>query len=116
MKTRYTEPEAIAAIEYEMKRMLGGREEPYSAGRKIWEIAFTHASISPDVVWPLWLIWGALTDWVEVGPEEEEKAKKEMLRASGEWLALNRLDANLRRAHLDRWVRDELSIERKSTS
>jgi hypothetical protein len=39
-----------------MKRMLGGREEPYSAGRKIWEIAFTHASISPDVVWPLWLI------------------------------------------------------------
>ena len=115
MKTRYTEPEAIAAIEAEMKRMLEGCAEPYSAGREIWEIAFAHASISPEVVWPLWLIWGALTDWVEVKPEEEAKAKKEMLRASGEWLALNRHDADSRRAYLDRWVYDELGIERQST-
>jgi hypothetical protein len=116
MKPIYTEPQAVAAIEAEMTRMLEGCNDPYTVGRKIWEIAFAHASISPEVVWPMWLIWGALTDWVELKPEKEEKAKKEMLRASVEWLAIGRDDSDLRRAYLDRWVYDELGIERKSAS
>src|SRR4051812_48592615 len=116
MNTLYTESEAIAAIEAEMERMIDDSEDPYSSGRKIWEIAFVHASISPDVVWPMWLIWGALTDWVDMKPEEGARAKQEMRRASREWLALDGDDADLRRAYFDRWVHDELHIERKPAS
>jgi hypothetical protein len=115
MKATRTESEGIDAIEREMNRMLESGSDSYASGRRIWEIAFTHAPDSPKVMWPLWLIWGALTDRVEVKPQECAAAEQMMLRASREWLALDRRDEKARDAYLDRWVYDELGIERKTS-
>ena len=93
--------------------MLDGQTEPYAAGWNIWGIAMANVGRSPDTLHPLWLIWGALTDWVENRPEEKSKAETEMLRASREWLSLNRSDQKARTAYFDRWVYEEMGYKRK---
>ena len=113
MNTRDTAPDALTDVEHIMHQMLAGRIEPRAGSRMIWEIAFTHTPDSPDPMWGLWLMWGALTDWLLVKPEEEPSAKRAMLRASREWLALPRGDKEARDAYLDRWVHGELGISRK---
>jgi hypothetical protein len=104
---------ALQTIEEEMRKMLSGEAEPYSCGWEIWGTAFKNADKSMEVMWPLWLIWGALTDWAENGPQEKTKAEAEMLRAAREWLSLDRTDPAARKAYLDRWVYDEMGYERK---
>ena len=104
----------LTAIEQEMHNMLEGNIQPYDAGRKIWDIAMSKASESKDILNPLWLIWGALTDWVENKPDEQAKAEHEMLRAAREWLSLNPDDQAAKSAYLDRWVYDEMGYERKN--
>ncbi len=64
---------------------------------------------------PLWLIWGALTDWVELRPEGSAQAEATMVRAAEEWLSLPSTESDARTAYLDRWVYDELGYERKTT-
>lgn len=105
---------ALALIERWMRKMLQGQLEPYDWGSKIWGMAMGKASESPDVMWPLWLIWGALTDWVEVRPAEKSAAEQEMLRAAREWFALPEGDHAARESYLERWVYDETGYERKS--
>lgn len=70
-------------------------------------------SSNSETMHPFWLIWGALTDWVEIRPSDESEAEEAMLRASREWLNLNPSDEAGRNAYLDRWVYDELGYERK---
>lgn len=94
--------------------MLKGQLQPYDGGWKIWGMAGKHAQESPDTLWPLWLIWGALTDWVEVRPTEKTAAEQKMLMAAREWLALQQGDIAARDRYLDRWVHDEMGYERKS--
>lgn len=67
---------------------------------------------SPDVMHPLWLIWGALTDWVENCPEQSEEAELSMRRAAEEWLALDPDNQSERKECLDRWVFEEMGYER----
>ena len=55
----------------------------------------------------LWLMWGALTDWVENKPEEQPQAEAFMLRAAREWLALGEEKYALT-AYFDRCLCDEL--------
>lgn len=105
---------AFALIERWMRKMLQGQLEPYDWGSKVWGMAMGKASESPDVMWPLWLIWGALTDWVEVRPAEKSAAEQEMLRAAREWLALPEGDHAARESYLEGWVYDEMGYERKS--
>jgi hypothetical protein len=110
MRAKYDRAEALSVVEQKMHAMLSGEVAPYSAGRSIWEVAFTHAKDYPEPMWPLWLIWGALMDWVEVKPQDKEQVEQEMLRASKEWLAIDRSDGDAREAYLRRWVHDELGI------
>ena len=104
---------ALTAIEQQMRRMIEGGIQPYDSGRKIWGIAMAHASKSNEIIWPLWLIWGALTDWAETKPDEQMQAEQEMLRAAREWLSLKPNDTKAKTAYLDRWVYDEMKYERK---
>ncbi|MGI5486823.1 hypothetical protein [Microtetraspora malaysiensis] len=53
-------------------------------------------------------LWGALTDWVELKPAEEDLAKAEMVRAAREWLALNLRDSDAVRRYFDHWLHDVL--------
>jgi hypothetical protein len=116
MRAKYDSAGALSAIEQEMRAMVAGCAQPYAAGRKIWAIAFTHAKDYPESMWGLWLVWGALTDWVTMKPHEKERAEQEMLRASREWLALDLSDPKSRDAYLHRWVDDELGIGRNQPS
>ena len=93
-------------------RLIISRNRPaYRSGRRIWSTAFRHAGGPDEVMWPMWLLWGALTDWVEVRPAETAQAEAAMRRAAHEWLALPD-DAGARRAYFDRWLYDELGYER----
>jgi hypothetical protein len=103
---------ALAAIENEMRRMLNGETEPYASGLKIWGAAMS-VTDSPDLMHPLWLIWGALTDWVENRPGEQVAAEAAMLRASREWLAIAASDEKSKSSYLDRWVYQEMGYENK---
>ena len=67
---------ALALMDRWMSKMLEGQREPYDWGAKIWSLAMRNASESSDTIWPLWLIWGALTDWVEVKPAEKSTAEQ----------------------------------------
>jgi hypothetical protein len=103
----------LAEIEQHMKAMLIGSAETYDAGRKIWSSAFECAPRSPEVAWPLWLIWGALTDLVEKQPARRLETEAKMLQAAKEWLAVSNGDVASRTAYLDRWVYEEMGYERK---
>lgn len=84
---------------------------PYRAGWRIWGTAMGHASESDQIMWPTWLLWGALTDWWEVKPAEAERAESAMRRAAREWLSLPD-DAEARRQYFERWLYQELGSER----
>ena len=96
----------LTLIERWMRKMLQEQLEPEDAGRKIWALAGRSASQSFETLMPLWLIWGALTDWVETKPAEKSAAEKEMLKAASEWLALPNGDFAARDRYLDRWLRN----------
>jgi hypothetical protein len=100
-------------IETFMRDMVDGRSKPYEAGRAIWAEAMREISAQPDIMHPMWLIWGALTDRVEVRPLEEHAAEESMMRAAREWLAISPANEDARRVYFDRWIYDELGYERK---
>jgi hypothetical protein len=109
------ESEALREIEEQMRSMINGDCPPYDAAWIIWGKAASVLT-SPELLHPLWLIWGALTDWVENRPNERSEAESEMLRAAREWLALKRDDAMSRKAYLDRWVYKEMGYGRTEES
>ena len=94
-----------------MRLIVSRDRPPYRAGRRIWGTALAHASASDEVMWPTWLLWGALTDWVEVKPAETEQAESAMRRAAREWLSLPDT-AEAQRAYFDRWLFEEVGYER----
>jgi hypothetical protein len=105
------ESEALRKIEDQMRRMIDGDATPYDAGWIIWGTAMSVVT-SPELMHPLWLIWGALTDWVELRPEESAQAEATMVRAAKEWLSIPSAESHARIAYLDRWVYDEMGYER----
>jgi hypothetical protein len=112
MPNRTEVEEALAEIEADMRRMLVPDSARFDLAWNIWSKSMSLASESPDLMHPLWLIWGALTDWVELRPEESTQAEATMVRASTEWLAIPKADSHGRTAYLDRWVYDEMGYER----
>ena len=106
--------EKLNQIEAFMRQMADGTSKPYDAGWAIWKIAAEGATNSHDLMWPLWLIWGALTDRFELRTGERQTVENEMIRAAGEWLALDSGDTTSVSAYLDRWVYDELGYEKRS--
>lgn len=98
-------------IEACMRLIVSRRGSAYRAAWRIWGTAMVHATDSNTIMWPLWLIWGALTDWVEQKPAEAEQAESSMIRAAQEWLSLPETD-EAQRAYFDRWLYDELGYER----
>jgi hypothetical protein len=102
-------PDAVVTglreIEVQLRRMIDGDVDAYIIGWNVWEKAFSLTPQSPDLMWPLWLMWGAYTDWVEVKPEEKAEAEIAMRRAASEWLGLAQ-DAQSRKAYFDRWLKE----------
>ncbi len=103
----------IASIEAQMHRMLADDAVAYECAWNIWQTAMKLSIESPDVMHPLWLIWGALTDWVENQPTATEDAEREMRRAATEWFELDQTDKFQLTSYLDRWVFEEMGYQRK---
>jgi len=73
------------------EELATGRGEPYAIGRKIWSTAMGGVSpigIEGEQCHALWLLWGALTDWIENKPDEKRAAEEAMRRAATEWLTV----------------------------
>ena len=98
-------------IEACMRLIVFRRGPAYRSAWRVWGTAMRHATDSTAIMWPLWLLWGALTDWVEQRPAEAEQAEAAMARAAQEWLSLPE-DTEAQRAYFDRWLYDELGYER----
>ena len=99
-------------IEHQMHSMLAGTTPSYDAAWNIYRQALSLMTDSPDFMHPLWLIWGALTDWFENRPEEKLGAESKMRQAAEEWLALNRDDVAEVKTYCDRWIYDEMGYSR----
>ena len=94
-----------------MRLIVSRDRPPYRAGWRIWGTAMAHASAAGEIMYPMWLLWGALTDWVELKPAEMAKAEAAMRRAAQEWLTLPD-DVEMQRAYFDRWLYEEVGYER----
>lgn len=57
-----TVKEALLRINADLRDIAAGDGSAYDAGSRVWGEAFRNADKSLDILWPLWLMWGALTD------------------------------------------------------
>ena len=103
--------EALLRIEADLREIATSEHSVYDAGWRVYSEALGHADKSRDILWPLWLMWGALTDWLENRPHEANEAEAAMRRAAREWLSLAN-DQSARDAYFERWLYDELGYER----
>jgi hypothetical protein len=104
----------LDTIRIHARDLADGRVAPYAAGREIWSTAMaggTGPSPEGDYCEGLWMLWGALTDWVENKPEEEAQAEEAMRRAARQWLDVGD-DARGRHQYLVRWLYEEMGYER----
>jgi hypothetical protein len=104
--------EALSLINSDMVLIANRIGDSYEAAVRIWSIAFSHAPISPDLMHPLWLIWGQLTDRVETESHARADIDATMRRAAEEWLAIPSSDTDALKIYLDRWVYDEIGYPR----
>ena len=65
-----------------------------------------------DFAGSMYVLWGELTDWVELKPDEQGRAETEMVRAAREWLALDRRDSKGVARYFDYWLHDVCGHER----
>lgn len=102
-----------AAVRAHAAAMLSGDASPYDAALDIWGLASGEwpEDDGDETCYSLQLIWGALTDWVEVRPAETEQAETNMITAAREWLAIEG-DRGAEARYFDRWVHDILGYER----
>ena len=90
----------------------------YQRGMELLALSMDHIARGDDVkaaAWPLWLIWGSLTDRLDgtAAPDDPNESVTMMQRAAEEWIAMAGEPA-ARTAYLDRWVHDECGYERPS--
>jgi hypothetical protein len=108
--------DALNAARKHAVALIEGREEPYAAAKAIWEAGFDGSfceveAPDPEHCKALWLLWGSLSDWVEMKPDESPKAEEKMRRAAAEWLEVAD-DEPKWRPYFDRWLYTELGYER----
>lgn len=86
---------------------------PYDVATSMWRTAMSAvcSGTEGEQCHGLWLLWGALTDWVERKPSERLVAEDAMRRAANEWLAVVDDEAAWR-AYFDRWLYEEIGYPR----
>jgi hypothetical protein len=83
-------------------------DNPYPVALQAMGAAMSRGS---DLLGGVYLIWGSLTDRVELHPEDTDKYHKLMRQAAEEWLDLE--DDDARREWIDHWVYDVCGYARK---
>jgi hypothetical protein len=95
-----------------MAQIMDG-DDPYPVGLKAISVAMSRANSESDLLGGIYLIWGSLTDGVELHPEDSPKYLQQMRQAAEEWLDLR--DDDARRQWIDHWVYDVCGYARKDT-
>jgi hypothetical protein len=99
-----------------LRRLVRRDGEPYDIARELWSLSMVRVDPSGDwIYFPSWLLWGALTDRVELEPDEAEDAEGDMVAAAGEFLEVNG-DAPRERAYFDRWLYERIGLDRAAPS
>ncbi len=88
-------------------------DNPCPLGIKAMGVAMSSANSESDLLGGVYLIWGSLTDGVELHPGDSPKYFRQMRQAAEEWLAL--VDDDARRQWIDYWVYDVCGYARKAT-
>jgi hypothetical protein len=99
-----------------LQRLAAGDNQPYDLGLQLWKLSMAQVDPAGDwVYYPLWLLWGALTDWVEVKPAETAQAEAAMVEAAKGFLSVVGQEAR-ERAYFDHWLYERLGYERPDGS
>ncbi|GLZ78386.1 hypothetical protein Afil01_31930 [Actinorhabdospora filicis] len=93
-----------------LARRLLAAEDPYEVALEIMGTSAMVMRVDP--AGSVYRIWGVLTDWIELKPDERERAEAEMARAAREWLALDLADRGAVGTYLDYWEYDVCGYER----
>lgn len=104
----------LREITEEMRNIVAGVENPYDFGYRIWETSFRLAENSRDLMWPMMLLWSALTDGMdEMKQEEKADAEAVMARAAHAWLTLETNMSSME-AYFNHWLYEEVGYARSS--
>lgn len=93
------------AVRSYVQSILSGSLPPYDGALQIFGSSGREwpAVDGDEARTPLMLIWGALTDWIELRPDETAAAESEMIAAAHEWLAAEG-DTEAEASYFERWV------------
>ena len=106
--------EGLREITEEMRKITAGLTKTHDSGNRIWETAFHLAKESPDLMWPMMLLWNALTSlFDELIHEEKAKREAAMVQAAHEWLTLD-TDTLSRETYFNHWLYEELGYDKTS--
>ncbi|MET7808489.1 hypothetical protein [Micromonospora chersina] len=83
----------------------------YAAGLRLWKEAGRAVEVG-KLAGDLCALWGALTGWAELKPDEADKAEAAMRQAAQDWLGLNQADRCAFEGYLDHWLHDICGYER----
>ncbi|SBT40904.1 hypothetical protein [Micromonospora auratinigra] len=98
-----------------LARDLVAADDPYEPALEISGVS-AQASLEVEPAGYVWLIWGDLTDRMELRPDEDEQSAAEMLRAARAWLALDLTDRAAVAGYLEHWVHDVCGYARRTGS
>lgn len=87
-------------------------DDPYDTGLQFMgatlDVLTTHEHAGS-----IYLLWSALTDWVELRPHEEALAMRHMVTAAREWLQLDLHDGDAVRRYFQHWLYEVLGYDRR---
>ncbi|MCX2971731.1 MULTISPECIES: hypothetical protein [Streptomyces] len=104
------------AVRAYAEAIMKGDASPYEPALEILGLASGGHPVDDGDEAGNWLvlIWGELTDWVELQPAEADQAEAHMVTAAREWLTVEG-DQEAEAHYFDRWLYDVLGFERRST-
>ncbi|MGW5586940.1 hypothetical protein [Streptomyces sp. NPDC003857] len=102
-----------AAVRARLAVMLNSDASPYEPALEVLGLASGGMPVDDgdEACNSLTLIWGELTDWVELRPSETDQAETHMVTAAREWLTVES-DREAEGQYFDRWLHDILGYER----
>ncbi|AKA08791.1 hypothetical protein SAZ_23215 [Streptomyces noursei ZPM] len=102
-----------AAVSARAAAMLDNNTSPYEPALEILGLVSGGLPLDngDEALESLALIWGELTDWVELRPAETDQAETHMVTAAREWLTVEG-DREAEARYLGRWLHEILGFER----
>ncbi|MEE6270713.1 hypothetical protein V2E29_34420 [Streptomyces diastatochromogenes] len=102
-----------AAVSARAAAMLDSNSSPYEPALEILGLVSGGLPLDngDEALESLALIWGELTDWVELRPAETDQAETHMVTAAREWLTVEG-DREAEARYLGRWLHEILGFER----